>query len=371
MNNAWLAHHGIAGQKWGHRNGPPYPLDEKDHSASEKKAGWKKSLDDATQITKKAVGSVKNKANSVKDKIKTDIDNKKKEKEQKAEEKKAAKEAKKKQLTPEQIHKREIAKKVAIGAAVVAGTALAIYGAKKLNDSAIDGLSKSYKYAAQEALRTATDYRRFDRLENAGRFGRQRDITAYRNLAKDYQNKVRNKDYSLKEKADYHLSKLKVKGQQKILDYNNVYGYQKLNETHNSQMRNRLKSNRQSNIRESYKEAAREARNMIKELERDRSAGHEASNKKSIDAYRQIMSEYQNRIKNNDFSLRERANYHATRLKSNNTSNYTQAYGLNKLGNDWARRISGSQGISNAAEGERWKRIKAAKRALGKLRSKG
>lgn len=41
----YLAHHGVAGQKWGQRNGPPYPLDEKAHSASEKKAGWKKSLD--------------------------------------------------------------------------------------------------------------------------------------------------------------------------------------------------------------------------------------------------------------------------------------------------------------------------------------
>ena len=41
----YLAHHGVLGQKWGRRNGPPYPLDEKDHSAAEKKAGWKKSLD--------------------------------------------------------------------------------------------------------------------------------------------------------------------------------------------------------------------------------------------------------------------------------------------------------------------------------------
>ena len=31
----YLAHHGIKGQKWGKRNGPPYPLDEENHSPSE------------------------------------------------------------------------------------------------------------------------------------------------------------------------------------------------------------------------------------------------------------------------------------------------------------------------------------------------
>lgn len=41
----YLWHHGILGQRWGKRNGPPYPLDGSDHSASEKKAGWRKSLD--------------------------------------------------------------------------------------------------------------------------------------------------------------------------------------------------------------------------------------------------------------------------------------------------------------------------------------
>lgn len=39
-----LAHHGIKGQKWGDRNGPPYPLADNKHSKSEKKAKWKYSL---------------------------------------------------------------------------------------------------------------------------------------------------------------------------------------------------------------------------------------------------------------------------------------------------------------------------------------
>lgn len=35
----YLEHHGIQGQKWGVRNGPPYPLKEGDHSSAERKAG--------------------------------------------------------------------------------------------------------------------------------------------------------------------------------------------------------------------------------------------------------------------------------------------------------------------------------------------
>lgn len=39
MVKTYIAHHGILGQKWGRKNGPPYPLGASDHSASEKRAG--------------------------------------------------------------------------------------------------------------------------------------------------------------------------------------------------------------------------------------------------------------------------------------------------------------------------------------------
>lgn len=50
-----LYHHGIRGQRWGRRNGPPYPIDAADHSAAEKKAGWRKSLANAAKATGKGV----------------------------------------------------------------------------------------------------------------------------------------------------------------------------------------------------------------------------------------------------------------------------------------------------------------------------
>lgn len=40
----YLQHNGVLGQKWGVRNGPPYPLKANQHSASEKRAGWQKSV---------------------------------------------------------------------------------------------------------------------------------------------------------------------------------------------------------------------------------------------------------------------------------------------------------------------------------------
>ena len=47
-----LFHHGIKGQKWGKRNGPPYPLDEEDYSVAEKKAASSSPQKDADKIEK-------------------------------------------------------------------------------------------------------------------------------------------------------------------------------------------------------------------------------------------------------------------------------------------------------------------------------
>lgn len=51
-----LYHHGIEGQKWGKRNGPPYPLAPGDHSAAEKRAkSYKKELNKLSKQVDEAI----------------------------------------------------------------------------------------------------------------------------------------------------------------------------------------------------------------------------------------------------------------------------------------------------------------------------
>lgn len=58
-----MYHHGIFGQRWGVRNGPPYPLDDEDHSARERKAGWKASLNNGRETSSKKEKTVNTSTN--------------------------------------------------------------------------------------------------------------------------------------------------------------------------------------------------------------------------------------------------------------------------------------------------------------------
>ncbi|MBO7450971.1 MAG: hypothetical protein J6U54_11460 [Clostridiales bacterium] len=331
-SQVWLAHHGIAGQKWGHRNGPPYPLDEKDHSAAEKKAGWKKSLDNDKKDESNNK-STPDKESDDKEKFWTDS-------------------------------RKKMAKRIAIGAGVVAGTCLAVYGAKKLNDSAVEGLTKSYKYAAQQSLQLANDQRRSLQAYTSNTSGIKKGMESARQVSKDFQNKAKDKNYSLKEKIDYHVQKAKVKGDKKQLDYNNVYGMSKMAEKYNDKIG--TKQNGKISISEAYKKAAKEATRAANELEKKDSV----QNRKSVETYRQIAKEYQNKIKNKDYNIKDRADFQLSKLKvkgERKNLDYNTLYGVDKLQQEWVNKLKPE---SSAAEGARYTRAKLAKKYLGNLRKK-
>ena len=106
----YLSHHGILGMHWGRRNGPPYPLGAGDHSASENKDGWRKSL-----------GGGKNEKLYERNRRKDSLRQYKQELEDRHD----------KALPKENAERRELAKKIVIASAVTVGVGAGLYLAYK------------------------------------------------------------------------------------------------------------------------------------------------------------------------------------------------------------------------------------------------
>lgn len=126
--NDYLAHHGINGQKWGHRNGPPYPLSADDHSAAEKKLNKASELDNYGT-------KAHHKSNKSSDTVSKSSSGKK-------------------GMTDEQ---KEKAKKIATVAAATAATALAAYGAYKFVDATKSKAYEKYNEAGKSYVKDRTN----------------------------------------------------------------------------------------------------------------------------------------------------------------------------------------------------------------------
>lgn len=109
-----LSHHGIKGQRWGKKNGPPYPLDYESHSSAEKKQNSKLSIDGNADTGKKRKG-----------------------------------------LTDEQ---KALAKKILKGVAITAGVAaVAAVSYKAIESGAFDDIIDSGRGFASKAISNAVD----------------------------------------------------------------------------------------------------------------------------------------------------------------------------------------------------------------------
>lgn len=127
ISDDYISHHGILGQKWGHKNGPPYPLGEGDHSAAEKKAGWKKSLSNKAESIKKTAKKVSdiNKAATAQ------------------RYKNLHKDMTDEEATDAAERRAKLMKKVAIGAGVAIGVSAGIWAARSLGRTYFDQTIKA------------------------------------------------------------------------------------------------------------------------------------------------------------------------------------------------------------------------------------
>lgn len=168
-----LHHHGILGQKWGRMQGPPYPLGSGDHSAAEKKEGWRKSLGGGRN---ESLYDRKEKKNS---KIHDTI--------VKSTSKNYQKRFKmtKEEADAEAEKRFETTKKIAIGLGVTAAAATAIYAYRTIGRAYVDDVIKSGTTIQtlqhnpdniESGKRFYASYRDLDNFKYLGGFGKSQDF---------------------------------------------------------------------------------------------------------------------------------------------------------------------------------------------------
>ena len=148
-----LYHHGIFGMHWGKKNGPPYPLDPSDHSASEKKAGWRRSLDNGGGSENRSYKKLNRKRSKLERKR-----SKLEYKQSKLEYKNAKKQYRnnKKELSRNSKVKN-VLKKFGISAAVAGSGYLYLKNRKKI-DSLTADVMKNVNRLQRDTYRSAKDY---------------------------------------------------------------------------------------------------------------------------------------------------------------------------------------------------------------------
>lgn len=178
-----LQHHGILGMRWGERHGPPYPLDYKAHSQSEKRQNSKRSLskysgsDDKVKAARKAAAKTYKSHKTVgeaSEQHRKNLDEINAKARSSGEYKRAL--AIENYTYRKKLHDiestergRAIAKKVLIASGTVAVVSLAAYGAYKVHNGKV--LAKAAALSAKSAASNipAVTQRTSSALKNVGK----------------------------------------------------------------------------------------------------------------------------------------------------------------------------------------------------------
>ncbi len=207
MDDLILIHHGIKGQKWGTRNGPPYPLDYEDHNAAEKRENSKSSLnnyENHNDIESPGSGGSSSTKTTSNDHSEQNSNQEKKTEES---EKKSLHDRRKEALLAKGLSEEEAeaqiqfenrAAAIAIGCAAVVGASVAynlVSEQNIVNDFTLSGGTEMYRVASSDSTEMRDMFyattNKIDATKYAGMYAQQKQVQAkFLGKSKDIYQKV-------------------------------------------------------------------------------------------------------------------------------------------------------------------------------------